>query len=126
PHPSSCRCLEAQREFDLFDEGIRLIEAAQSAATRGNGHACLAGQRARRSLVAYTGDALGSWADEHEVVFLAFGGELGVLCQEAVTGMYGLRAGNQRRCQQVADVEVAATGSSWPDADGFVCQQHCQ
>ena len=65
------------------------------------GHRCLGGD-----LVAHHRDRLGAGADEDQAGGLAGGGEGGVLGEEAVAGVHRVRAGGQRRGDDLGPVEV--------------------
>ena len=100
----------------------RRFDAAVGA--RDGGHAARLHGLARGALVAHALDALGAGPDEHEVVVGAGAGEVGVLGEEAVAGMHGLRAGGLRRRDDVRYDKVALVRLSRADAYGLVGVLH--
>ena len=75
-------------------------------------------------LVAHDADMLGLRADEGDVVMLQHLGEAGVLGEEAVAGMDGVRAGDLAGGDQRRDVEIAVAGGRRADADALVGEAH--
>jgi hypothetical protein len=63
-----------------------------------------------RALVAHEADGRAVGSDEHQARRLARLGEVGVLGQEAVPGVHGLRTGAQRGADDRLDVEVGQPG----------------
>ena len=94
---------------------------AQRAAAAGHaGHAGLLHRADGLDLVAHQADRLGARADEDESGLLHALGEVGVLAQEAVTGMDRLRVGDFRRGDDRRHVEVAVGRRRRTDADRLV------
>ena len=66
------------------------------------------------------------WADESELIFLADFGEVVILGQKAGTRMNSVSAGDERRADNVGDVEIALGRRGRADADGLVSEPHMQ
>jgi len=79
---------------------------------------------ARRDLVVEAPEDFGGRTDEHEPVFLADLGEVGVLGQEPVPRMDRLRAADERGRHDRRDVHVALARRRGSDTDRFVGEVH--
>jgi hypothetical protein len=66
----------------------------------------------------------GSRADEDEAAFLDALGEVGILGQKAVARMDGIRAGDLRRADDHAEVEIAFRRLRRTDTDCLVGELH--
>jgi hypothetical protein len=75
-------------------------------------------------LVAHHPDMLGFRADEHQPVLLHHRREIGVLGQEAVAGMDGVRAGDRGGAEDRRDIEIAVAGRRRTDAHALVGEPH--
>ena len=119
------RGLDEHRIAHAVCERLSLGRRLDTAVGTGNGgNAARFHRLARGALVAHALDALGSRADEHEIVIGAGAGEVGVLGEEAVAGMHGFRAGGFRRGDDVGHDEVALVRLSGADAHGLVGVLH--
>ncbi len=79
---------------------------------------------ARFGFVAQEGDVFGCRADEFDTDGLADFGKVGILGEEPVAGMDGIRPGNFGRAQDVGNISVAEGGIGRPDADLLVGCAH--
>ena len=68
----------------------------------------------------------GRGADEFDADGLADFGEVGVLGEEPIAGMDGVRSGNLGRAQDVGNISVAESGIRRPDADLLVGCAHME
>ena len=66
------------------------------------------------------------WTDENELIFLADFREVVILGQKAGTRMDSVGAGDERRADNVGDVEIALGRRGRADADGLVGEAHVQ
>jgi len=71
------------------------------------GHASLFHGEFGGDLVTHHADGFGTRSDEHEAALFHALGEIGILRQEAITGMDGLRIGDLRRADDGRDVQIA-------------------
>ncbi len=81
---------------------------------------------ARLDLVAHGDHRGGGRADEDDAAVGAHLGEAGVLGEEAIAGVDGVAVGEQRRADDVGDVEVALAAGGGADADLLVGHAHWQ
>ena len=101
-----CR-LDGDRQADLFRERDDLVGAGDGAGrSRGERGADLLGDRAGGDLVAEGLDRLGRGADPDEARGDHRAGEVGVLGEEPVAGVYGVGAGATRDGENLLDREV--------------------
>ena len=77
-------------------------------------------------LVTHRPDLVRRRTDEREVSPVADLGELGVLRQESVAGMYGLRTGDFGCRNNPRDVQITLGGLGWTDAHRLVREPHVQ
>ena len=111
--------LEQHRVADLLDgQRERRVVEARPVRAGHHGHARLRHRLLRADLVAHRLDRRRRRPDEHDPRLLAGGGERGVLGEEAVAGVHGLRAGGPGRVDHGRDREVAL------DPDGDVGEAH--
>ncbi len=102
------------------ERGVLLVAVV----ARGQRHAGLGHQRLGRALVAHRADGAGRRADEGDAGRRAGIGEVGILGQEAVTGVDRLRAGQACGIEQGITAQVALTCGGRTNVDGFVGQPH--
>ena len=124
PHAASATTgssLEHHGVADFLGASERLVEAVEDAFAAWNGgHACCRHGGLGGRLVAHGLDHLGGSSDEFDVIFTANLGELGILGEEAVSGMDGIRIGDFRSGDDIGDVEVALGTLGRADADGLI------
>ena len=100
--------LEQHRVADLLDgQRERGVVEARPVRAGHHGHARLRHRLLGADLVAHRLDRRRRRPDEHDPRLLARGGERGVLGEEAVAGVHGLRAGGPGRVDHGRDREVA-------------------
>ena len=123
---SARRRLHHHRVAELRRGGERLVERGHAVRSRHGRNVRLAGQRPRQRLVAHALDRVSGGPDERDPLGLARRGELGVLGEEAVTGMDRVGRRLLRRLDQRVGVQVAVAGARRADADGLVGRPHVQ
>ena len=118
--------LDEQGEADALGLRLGLPDALHHVAAGDDGHARLAHGAPGGVLIAHLLDDLGVRADEAQAALLAQGCELGILGEQAVSGVDGLAAGEHRRRNDGAHVEVALCRGRGPDADALIRQHDVQ
>ncbi len=98
--------------------------SAQQAGARQQRHAVLLGQIARRVLEAEGAHLRRRGADEGDAGGLAGFGEVGVLGEETVAGVDGLRAGSLGDLQDPVGAQVALGGGRRAEQHGLVGLAH--
>jgi hypothetical protein len=130
PHataPTTGRCLDEHRVTHLRGEVKRLLRALHGAVGAGHArHARRHHRVARHGLVSHALDGLRGRADEGETGVSAGAGEPGVLGEEPVAGVDGVRARHQRGRDDVRDVQVALGGRRRPHADRLIGHSRVQ
>jgi hypothetical protein len=102
---------------DLLRVLRQLTLGARNAGHTGLDHGLLGGH-----LVAHHADRVGGRADESEAAAFDPLGKIGVLRQEAVTGVDGFSVGHLGGRDDRRHVEITLGRCGWPDANGFVSQ----
>ena len=129
-HPATAaagRGLDDHRIADRAGDLERRVDAAHgSVAPRQDGHARLFHHFFGLSLVAHCADGRRRRADELDLALPADFGEIGVLGQEAVTGVDRLGVGDLGRRDDLRDVAIALRAGGGADADVFVGVAHVQ
>ncbi len=120
--PAAGRRLDHHRVADGRGDLERVLERRGSFRSRDGRHARPLREPPRLGLVAHRSDRFGRRADEDEARVLAGSGEGGVLGEEAVAGMDGVRARLRAAWSRAVDVEVAVARVRRPDADRLVGQ----
>ena len=105
-------------------EGAFLVVVERAIGAGHAGHAGLVHGGDRRDLVPHQTDGFGSRADEDEAGALDPLGEIGILGEEAVTGVDGDRVGDLGRADNGRHVQIAVQRGGRTDTDRFVGQQH--
>ncbi|VWB57099.1 hypothetical protein BST28156_02670 [Burkholderia stagnalis] len=118
------RAFQHHRIADRVRFGQRRRDAGQQPRAGQQRDTVLARQRARGVLEAERAHLVGARPDEAHAGRRARIGEIGVLRQEAVAGMHGLRARGARRVENRRDVQVAVGRRRRADAHRFVGQPH--
>ncbi len=118
---AGCR-LDHHRVADRRGDLERVLERGGSLRPRDGRHARMLREPPRLGFVAHRSDHFGLGAHENEARVLAGRGERGVLGEEAVAGMDGVRARLCCRLEQSVDVEVAVARVRRPDTDRLVGQ----
>ena len=108
-----------RERLGLFEVRDRAVRARNQRQAQGTGGAL------GLDLVAHHPDMLGLRADEDQAVRLDDLGELGVLREEAVTGMDRIRARNLGRRDDVGDVEIAVGRRRRPMQTAWSARRTC-
>ena len=113
--------LHQDREADLGGAPDQVVIGEAGSGDAGHhGHAERRDRGLGGDLVAHRLDRGGGWADERDACRIQRGGEFGVLGEESVAGVDGLRAGAQGRVDDGVDVQVALPGRRGADPHGDV------
>ena len=121
------RGLDHHRIADLPGDLYRFLAVLEDAHMAGHRtDPGLLGQFLGFDLVAHRRDGLDSGTYEGDLLLLQRLGEGGVLRQEAVTGMHGLRAGIADRLHDIVDDQIALGRRRRPDPDRLVRHLHMQ
>ena len=119
------RGLDQHRVADLlrrFREPFR--RGVGSVIARHQGHLRVGGDPLRCAFRPHRPDGVRRRADEDEAGAGRALREFGVLGEEAVAGMNGLRAGAPRRVDERVDIEIARLRPRRADAHALVCRPH--
>ena len=115
------RGLDEDGVADLVGKGTGLLDGLDRAVASGHrGNPELLHRGLGGRLVAERVDALGRRSDEDDVVVGTGAGKVGVLGEETVARMDGLRTSNLGRCDDVGGVEIRERRRGRTDADAFV------
>ena len=120
------RALEHHRVADARRFGFGSSQIGQQIGARQQRHIGLLGQLAGAVLETKGQHLFGRRADEGDTGGLAAAHEVGVLAEEAVTGVDGLGAGVGGDGQQFVDLQVGVGGGAFAEAVGLVGQPHVQ
>src|SRR5437762_1550182 len=99
--------LEQNRKPEALRLALSLVDAPDLLGSGKERHLCLGGQPPRRELVPHERDAVARRADEDEPGLFDLPDEGGVLREESVPGMNGLRAGGPGRLEDPVEVQIA-------------------
>ncbi len=133
PHQAHAFATAASRGFqdhriaDLLRLFLRYIEVRHQSFSAGHaGHACGDHGALGRGFVAHGLDLLRQRTNELDAVLLTDAAELGVLAEEAVAGVDGVRVGDLRRSDDPAHVQIAVLAGRRADANGLVGEAYVQ
>ena len=129
PHADAPPARGAFQHDRIADAGrlaSRLIQVGQQPAAGQQRHAILLGQFARAMLQSERAHLFRRRADERNAFALACLGEIGVLRQEAITRMDGLRPARPRNFQNAIRAQITFRRRCPPDAHRFVRLRHVQ
>ena len=123
---AAARGLDDDRIADFLGDAEILIDigAQRPIGARHAGNARRLHDLDGRDLVAHQADGFGARPDENEAALLHAFGEIGILRQEAISGMNGHRIGDLRGADDGRHVQIGQRGLRRPDAHRLVGEQH--
>ena len=110
------------RIADFVRPFFGVLNAFQRRRPRSNRQPCLNRGFARGNFIAQKAHLFGGRPDKRNAVLFHHLCKIGIFGQETVTGVNGVRAGNQRRRDNRRFVQIRVGRTCRPDADGFVRQ----